>query len=324
MPRSHVSQKCCGSPTSRASRSARVVVGFGTAVLPRRRIAVMSRHDCASRNGLATIASTATLSVGKKSTTAARASSRLQSARSGVARRRAERVATIVSLSLRCRGAIYQRSALFAHIYRLRPFTALASCKTLASLFKAGRSAARKQSYEAKGCRRTQRSASRESSPPRRRHATHGCLRRAAHRLWAARHRCGASTPLVDWVATTSVKTAHAARACVSGRCRAASSSSRARRSPPPRSRSCPSARTRPTILGAQCVRGCWGSVSTPAKRTSARRAKGPMRVCVTCRATTALLICLQCLLLRTHLLHNSLLHIYLRDDLQEDQQLWT
>ena len=43
--------------------------------------------------------------VGKKSTTAARASSRLQSARSGVLWRRAVRVATIVGLSLCYRGA---------------------------------------------------------------------------------------------------------------------------------------------------------------------------------------------------------------------------
>ena len=76
-------------------------------VLPRRCIAVMRSRDCASRSGLATIATNAMVSVGKKSATAARASSRLQSARSGVLWRRAVRVATIVGLSLCYRGAKY-------------------------------------------------------------------------------------------------------------------------------------------------------------------------------------------------------------------------
>ena len=85
-------------------------------VLPRRRIAVMSRHDRSPRSGLATIASTAMVSVGKKSTTAARASSRLQSTRSGVARRLVERVATIVrprSLELRCSAVLSAQAHVF-------------------------------------------------------------------------------------------------------------------------------------------------------------------------------------------------------------------
>ena len=81
-PRSQSSQKCFGSPTSRASRSARVVGGFGT-VLPRRVVAVMSSRDCTSRSGLATNGSVAMVLVGKKSTMAARTSSRDQSATSG-------------------------------------------------------------------------------------------------------------------------------------------------------------------------------------------------------------------------------------------------
>ena len=56
---------------------------FGTAVLPRRFIAVRSNRDCASRSGLATTASTAMVLVGKKSITAVRGSSRDQSASSG-------------------------------------------------------------------------------------------------------------------------------------------------------------------------------------------------------------------------------------------------
>jgi hypothetical protein len=66
----------------------------------RRLTAVRSSGICASRNGLATNGSVAMLLVGKKSTTVARASSRLQSARSGVPRRLAERVATIALRAL--------------------------------------------------------------------------------------------------------------------------------------------------------------------------------------------------------------------------------
>ena len=97
-PRSQSSQRCCGSPTSRASRHARAVGGFGT-VLPRRVVAVMSSRDCTSRSGLATNGSVAMVLVGKKSTMAARTSSRDQSASSGEGRPGAALLADMMGLS---------------------------------------------------------------------------------------------------------------------------------------------------------------------------------------------------------------------------------
>ena len=85
-PRFQSSRMYCGSPTSRASRHARVVGGFGTVVLARRLIAVMSSRDCVSRSDLATNGSAAIVLVGKKSTMAARTSSRDQSESSGARR----------------------------------------------------------------------------------------------------------------------------------------------------------------------------------------------------------------------------------------------
>ena len=85
-PRFQSSRMCFGSPTSRASRHARVVGGFGTVVLARRLIAVMSSRDCVSCSDLATNGSAAIVLVGKKSITAVRTSSRDQSESSGARR----------------------------------------------------------------------------------------------------------------------------------------------------------------------------------------------------------------------------------------------